>query len=335
MKIKKSPIFIIGITRSGTTILHDMVMKACPGVVDLTNDDDFECRNFWQEFGLTIGSRRTGTFCECAKETDIDESSRVTIQAYVSSRLSQGGLITKNPHLLNKIDYVANILPNAKFVLIVRDVMGVVASEKVGFNNAFQGDEDSPSFIHYWPDTDFPCWSYVKMDVGGPKQVKKSPLRQFKTLVKKTLVDIKNKSLNEPGKIFPHIKYSEFVRKYPDISRYYPGDGFHRLPESWLTLNFNAIKQLKNLHKSRSIVISYENLVNDTKGVVNEILTFGGYDTPDIDLIPNQLNQDSADKWKSNLTEEEQEIVRIHLEEKNEEFDIICRATGHKMLAEK
>lgn len=95
MERNKSPVFIIGITRSGTTILHDMIMKACPEDVDLTSDDDFECRNFWQAFGLSIGSRRTGTYCGCATEADIDETSRKTFNTMFHHAIDLVGLLRR------------------------------------------------------------------------------------------------------------------------------------------------------------------------------------------------------------------------------------------------
>ncbi|MEJ6123423.1 sulfotransferase [Vibrio sp. 2-Bac 85] len=334
MESKKSPLFIIGITRSGTTISHDMVMKACPEAIDLTSDDDFECRNFWQAFGLTIGSRRTGSLCECATKDDINTASKKEIQNYVSLRHAQGGIITKNPHLLNKISYVANTLPDAKFILIVRDIMGVVASEKVGFNHAYKGDEDSLPFVHYWPDTNLPCWSYIQCDHKENQITEPSILVKVKSMVKKVIVNLKNKSLKEPGKVFSHQKFSEFSKSHPDKTRYYPGDGFHRIPESWITLNLNAINQLKELESSRWMTIAYNDLVDDTKGVVSKILTFSGYEAPELEALPEQLNKASADKWRKNLSEEEQNIVRAVIKNNSEAFDTICNIVGSNMLAD-
>ena len=334
MESKKSPLFIIGITRSGTTISHDMVMKACPEAVDLTSDDDFECRKFWQAFGLTIGSRRTGTQCECAAKEDIDPASKEAINNYVSSRHAKGGIITKNPHLLNKINYVANVLPDAKFILIVRDIMGVVASEKIGFNDAYQGDEDSPPFVHYWPDSKLPCWSYVQCDNKQHQAPKFNLLLTVKSMIKRVIINLKNKSLNEPGKALPHQKFSEFYLSHPDKTRYYPGDGFHRLPESWITLNLNAINQLKALESSRWMTVVYNDLVNDTKGVVRKMLDFSGYEAPELESLPNQLNKSSADKWRKNLSEEEQNIVRNVIKQNDQDFEMICTTVGANMLVE-
>jgi len=334
MESKKSPLFIVGITRSGTTISHDMVMKACPEAVDLTSDDDFECRNFWQAFGLTIGSRRTGTLCECATKDDIDIASKEKIQNYVSLRHAQGGIITKNPHLLNKISYVANTLPDAKFILIIRDIMGVVASEKIGFNDAYKGNEDAPPFVHYWPDTKLPCWSYIQCDHKELDAKKFNLLLKIKSMVKKVIVNLKNKSLNEPGRVFSHQKYSEFSVLHPDKTRYYPGDGFHRIPESWITLNLNAIKQLKELDNSRWMTIAYNELVDDTKGIVSKMLAFSGYSAPALEKLPNQLNKSSADKWRKNLSVEEQNIVRTVIENNKQDFETICSTVGANMLVD-
>lgn len=332
MESKKSPLFIVGITRSGTTIFHDMVMKAQPGAVDLTSDDDFECRNFWQAFGLKIGSRRTGTLCKCATKGDIDNTSKKDIQNYVSLRHAQGGVITKNPHLLNKISYVANVLPDSKFILIVRDIMGVVASEKVGFNDAYKGNEDAPPFVHYWPDTKLPCWSYVQLDNEENKIAKYDILLKFKSMIKKIIVNLKNKALNEPSKVYAHQKYSDFSKLHQDDTRYYPGNGFHRIPESWITLNLNAINQLKELDDSRWTVVSYNTLVDDTKGVVSRVLSFSGYDAPKLNSLPEKLNKVSADKWRKSLSEKEQEIVKSTIKNNKEAFDIICEVAGSNML---
>ncbi|RBW43595.1 hypothetical protein DS885_13190 [Psychromonas sp. B3M02] len=334
MESKKSPLFIIGITRSGTTISHDMVMKACPEAVDLTSDDDFECRKFWQAFGLTIGSRRTGTLCECATKENIDPASKEAINNYVSSRHAKGGIITKNPHLLNKISYVANVLPDAKFILIVRDIMGVIASEKVGFNDAYKGDEDSPPYVHYWPDTKLPCWSYVQCDNQQEPAAKPSLLVTIKAMIKRVMVNLKNRSFNEPGKALPHQKLSDFYHSHPDKTRYYPGEGFKRLPESWITLNINAINQLKELDNSRWMTIAYNHLVDDTKGVVSKMLTFAGYDAPGLESLPEQLNKSSADKWRTNLSEQEQNIVRETINNNRENFTTICDTVGANMLVD-
>jgi hypothetical protein len=308
-------------------------MKACPDAVDLTSDDDFECRSFWQEFGLMIGSRRTGSLCKCASNKDIVEKHRTEIQAYVTARSKGGGIITKNPHLMNKISYVANVLPDARFVLIVREIMSVVASTKVGFSKAHKGDEDYPSFIHYWPDAQLPCWSYVEDDMAKNILRKRELYRGIKRLFR-TLRNKNHQGSEEPGKVFPLRKLSDFQKEHPDVSRYYPGSGFARIPESWLSLNSNALKQLAGINPERWMVVSYQNLVEDPKNTIGGILRFGKIKATALESVPPELNRKTSEKWRTNLTAEEQVIVRKQVNEKRDDYANICAAVGAELLAE-
>lgn len=328
-----APLFVIGCARSGTTILHDLLMKASPHSVDLTSDDDFECRSFWQAFGLKIGSRRTGSLCLYASGGDIANDHRSEIQTYVANRGKDAGIITKNPHLMNKIGFVADVLPNARFVLIVREIMGVVASTKIGFNNANKGDDDYPPFIHYWPNAKFPCWSYLEDDITKRNFNKNKFYRGAKNLFG-IFRNAKNQSVNEPGRVFPHIKLSDFEKEHPDRNRYYPGDGFACIPESWLSLNSNALKQLTEIDLSRWMVISYLDLVENPKITIKRILDFGEFNKTIYEFLPKNLDRNTSKKWRENLTKEEQFIVRQKVYERKDDYKKICDAVGAELLEE-
>jgi len=60
-------------------------------------------------------------------------------------------IITKQPHLSNKLKYVLGIFPDAKFIHIVRDCQPVVASWVALMN-------EHPSLSVYWPNDEFPCF---------------------------------------------------------------------------------------------------------------------------------------------------------------------------------
>ena len=246
------PLFVIGHVRSGTTILHQLLAQACPNSVELT-DDDGEGRPFWQAFGLTIGARRTGTYCHCASKADVTADHRSKVQAYVKARCGEAKkLINKNCHLSNKIGFVSEVLPCSQFVHIVREPMGVVASTKVGFNRANESNDSYPAFVHYWPETERPCWWTIRNDCAGPSMNLQTAKRVLRGLYAHAGL-VKQTRPTAPFMAWRHARLSRFRQEYPDATRYYPGDGFARLPQAWIELNVGIMNDLRALEKGRAM----------------------------------------------------------------------------------
>lgn len=289
-------------------------MSACPNAVDLT-DDDFESRYFWQDFGVTIGSRSTGTFCCPAVGEDVGEEQRAKLRSYLEFRTKgEKIIITKNPHLLNKVAFVARIWPEARFVIIVRDALSVVASKKIGFQRANTQNEDHPPFLHYWPEGDLPCWWTVRNDRAGQAITAGSVKRIAKSLCGMIgLKRMQRGQLTGPGKIYRHERLSRFLRDYPDLSRYYPGEGFRRLPEAWLTLNVNACESLTALDDDRWLPLTYAELVAEPRQTVEKICRLAEITPSNIAQVPDRLDEAPGQKWRKNLTGEEQATVITHL----------------------
>lgn len=324
-------IFIVGCVRSGTTILHKLLLDACPSAVDLT-DDDFESRPFWQAFGLRIGSRLTGTFCDCARMGDVKSVQRQSMQAYLRRRCANSRImINKNPHLINKIGFVAEILPTSRFVHIIREAMSVTASIRVGFEAANTSNESYPPFVHYWPEGELPCWWTIRNDCPGP------PLTSgtIRRVARETCYRVglkKRPPYTSPSRIFAHKKLSRIRRAYPDLSRYYPGEGFARIPEAWLIQNVNILHQLSAIAERRWFSVSYSELVTEPQNTIRRVLEFAGVLDPQLDRIPQTLDLSRAEKWKTALTEAEQREVRAVINSRKPDLDTLCRQVGTELL---
>jgi hypothetical protein len=302
------PLVILGCIRSGTTVLHELLLEACPQALDLT-DDDFESRFFWQHLGLKIGSRSTGTYCCAAGETDVSPEQQQTMQKQAAYRSRQEKvIITKNPHLLNKIPFVADVWPEARFVLIVRQAMSVVASKKLLFQNDNMHNEDYPPFVHYWPEDPSPCWWTIHND-RAPGAISVGVLRREAKKLCRALGLKKKRSLTAPGRIYGHEPLSSFALEHPDLTRYYPGGGFARIPEAWLTLNANACRELCALESDRWMVIDYSELVAQPRETIQRICQLADIIPGRLEAVPARLDASRANKWQADLTEDEQRIV--------------------------
>lgn len=325
------PLVILGCVRSGTTILHKLLMSACPSAVDLT-DDDFESRYYWQDLGVRIGSRSTGTYCDAAGHGDVDEEKIVKIRDYIKDRTRGRKVVTtKNPHLLNKVPFVASVLPEARFIMIVRDAMSVVASKKQGLQKANTQNNEYPPFVHYWPEGDSPCWWTLLNDrrfdvtAGLIKRMTKRALCALGLRRRKTLMS--------PGKTYRHERLSAFVKKNPDLSRYYPGQGFPRLAEAWLKLNANAYRALRDIDRNRWLHVTYSQLVAQPRQTISAICDFAGISPTKLESVPERLDDAPSRKWRKALSTQEQQIVVDYMKNSGrEEFQMLCKEFGQDLL---
>lgn len=326
------PLLVLGCIRSGTTILHELLLLASENAVDLT-DDDFESRYYWQHIGLKIGSRSTGTYCCSATQEDVRKEEVSGVQAYIKNR-TQGGkaLISKGPHLMNKVPFIAKVLPEALFVIIIRDPMSVVASTKLLFDRASVQNEDHPPFVHYWPEGNSPCWWAVRDD-RRRFAVTRGLIRRKGKHALSSLGLRRKKVLTAPGKILGHERLSAFVLDHPDLGRYYPGTGFPRIPEAWLALNVNACKALGALGSHRWLPVVYSEFVANPRQTIAKICEFAELPTPAISSVPERLDESRAQKWRRDLTGGEQEVVESCLQnEGRRDFETLSEVCQRDLL---
>ncbi len=318
------PVFIVGCIRSGTTILHRMLSAFSPNCIDL-DDGDFECRPFWQNRGFHIGSALTGTRCQGCDGTELGVDMRDEIRNALQSRTSGNRhVVTKNPHLANKIGLVNACFPDARFVHIVREPMAVVASTKLRFLEQ-DGARINPwgvRFVQYWPDDDeLPCWWTVPVDAGC----------EFREPWK---VRLKKYWQGRPPLTPPRHHDAElFQREHPDRSRYYPGDGFKRIPESWLKINANIVRQIdRHGLQDRYMAVNYADVVTQLRPTLARIAEFAGIQATNPAAVPEVLDESRSHKWKTDLKPDERRMVLEAAESFEAEAELIRNRLPGRLL---
>ncbi len=319
------PLFVIGHIRSGTTVLADLLRAFCPRAVPL-EERDFEGRDFWQDLGLKIGSPRTGTCCLGAEDRDVTPAQKQTARAHVDGRTSAGRhIISKNPHLSNKIGFVHRLFPEARFVHIVRQDLSVIASTKQRFLDSSRGSNVwGFPFLYYWPeDTHLPCWWVIPAKRGCPYEeaARQKAYREARGIA--------------PPPVPKHDDPDDFRLMHQDRTRYYPGKGFRRIPESWLRINSIILQQLAELSLPKLCLhINYRDLVQHTHEVLREITRFAEIDTIDPSQVPPSLDPAPQEKWKETLTVEERGTCAMVREELSTEARLLAGSLPGPLFAE-
>jgi len=265
--VVRSPIFVIGCGRSGTTLLFDL-LKRHPVLVPTTGHPDGEDHVGWIEHGgALIAGLATPTpadlghvgyeFCLHMNEDDVTDEIRASMHRYYGADVLEGRksirVVNKCPHLANKLRYVRSIFPDARFLHIVREPVAMVASW-VKVMQAF------PELAIYWPDSAYPClWVFRTNGASGGC----APLRRE--------------------------------------DRFFPGGGILRLADYWAEVNRNIPRQLKD-SSQQLLSFRYEDLVARPQAMLRSITEFCGLD-PFVDVpVPIQPERNQA--YRSLLTDE-------------------------------
>ncbi|MDJ0508692.1 MAG: sulfotransferase [Crocosphaera sp.] len=169
------PIFIIGCGRSGTTLLFQL-LQFHPQLSPTKGYPDGEDHLNWLEYGNCrlsgfghpdVGEGTTG-ISECLHMNRDDVTPEIVqrMSSYYYYEVLQEDphkrVLTKCPHLSNKLDYVLGIFPEAKFIHIIRDCLPVVASWMKVI------DQFYPHLLVYLPETEYPCFSIIS-DKNSPE----------------------------------------------------------------------------------------------------------------------------------------------------------------------
>lgn len=164
----KNPVFLVGCVRSGTTMFAEL-LGAHPNIIHCP----FELRRVWSRVaGVPMASPKTLDHkCPHLTEKDVKPGqSEMLSKAFKNEmkknkgnkRMKNALFLNKNPHLGNKLPFVNELFPDAKFIWIYRDMPSVAASIKKIFNR---------KVVHYWPEKTNPdivrCWECFFNGIPG------------------------------------------------------------------------------------------------------------------------------------------------------------------------
>ncbi|MFC2100988.1 sulfotransferase [Bacteroidota bacterium] len=282
-----SPVFIIGLMRSGTTYLANMISKH-PQLLQL----GFELNEAWTKIG---GASAYDRIYKNENDASFEYSNNMTayftrfiqeskgfkrhIMRLQSKYLNGVGRIfydwqhiiplNKCPHLINRINYITTIYPNARIIFIIRSIEGHSSSMKVHFDHVFS----DLGICHYMPDEESSSW-----------------------------FNIAKGRINE----------------YPE-NKCYPGN-FSVIPEMWIRLNHLALKELKQLPEEKRIILNYEDLINKPEIILPAIFDFIGtlpkYNNDVYKITHKKIKKkntttkgDPLTKWKKYLSENEIQMI--------------------------
>lgn len=268
----RSPIFVIGCGRSGTTLLFNL-LKCHPALIPTTGRPDGEDHVGWIEHGgaliAGLATPRPGDpgqvgyeFCLHMNENDVTEQMRASMHRYYGAEVLKGHdsnrVVNKCPHLVNKLRYVRSIFPDARFLHIIREPVAMVASW-------IRVMQDLPGLAVYWPDSAYPCLWVVKTRGASGRSG---------TLQRE--------------------------------NRLYPGGGVLRFADYWAEVNRNISPQLADT-SDQLLSLRYEDLVARPEVILRSITEFCGLEPFAGVPVPIQPERNQA--YRSLLTDEQVQAI--------------------------
>ena len=159
------PIFLIGTVRSGTSLLAQLLGEH-PDIRYL----GFELSVEWCKFaGIQIACPDTGhRHCPPLHAADATQERIEWVREGFAKRLfTEGGsanhfLLNKNPHLWNKLPFLHAIFPDARLIVVGRDIRSTVASTK----RLWETIEKRYGIKHVLPDHAEACWDCIRSSSG-------------------------------------------------------------------------------------------------------------------------------------------------------------------------
>ncbi len=299
-----APVFIIGLMRSGTTFLAD-ILSNHPQLLKI----GFELRKTWTEIGGA----------DCIYERNVMDEKDVRMQ-YANNMVfyytrfihasmglkrhlmrwkekSQKGHgrifydwdnvipLNKLPHFTNRILYLHKLFPESKIIYIIRSIEGHSSSMKVHFDNEYRTNR----YINFFPEFGNDSWTTA-----------------------------------EESKDF-----------YKSASTY--PDNFRLIPEMWMRLNHKALSDLQSLPTEKYKVLNYEDLFQNPEKVLPGLFQFIGTDKKYDSIIPAIASKKSKkrntttqgnplEKWHTYMTEEEKTVIDQLKQERKDQYEFIKKA---------
>ncbi len=292
----REPIFLIGLMRSGTTMLSN-ILSEHPQLLKV----GFELNGVWTK----IGGAPCSVNCSERTEEHFKQEYANNMTAYFSNYVAESKrpirhlarwsakrfygsgrifydwdklyLLNKSPHLSNKVRYLNAMFPNAKYIVLLRDIYAQSASQKMHFKNINQ----LKGISYGLPNEESECWNVIQANES-----------------------IKSNSI------------------YPD--------NFELIPRAWIRLNKKIMEHLEHLDDSKYLKLSYEDYLNDTELNLQKIYNFLGLDDSKVKHKSGQrkihstsTSGDPLKKWEKYLTDDEKITVKKVIDENSADYNYI------------
>jgi hypothetical protein len=267
------PVIILGAARSGTNMLRD-AMSRLDGTATWPCD---EINAIWRHYWAAWPSDELRTVHATPRACRFIRHEFQRLAHRVGARW----VIEKTCANSLRVDFVRTILPEAKFVLILRDGRDVVASAIKRWHAAFEL-RYSLMKLRYVPLGDIPRY--------GARFVS-NRLRQ---------VFARDKRLKSWGPRFEGIDTMLATHSLAEVCA-----------EQWSRCVLLAARSLAAMPVGRVCVVRYENLVGESAHELARIATFLGITprTGQIDRIAASCTADSVGKWRRELDAEALKVI--------------------------
>ena len=272
-------VIIIGAGRSGTNMLRDVLVNL-PGFATWPCD---EINAIWMHGNVS-------------KATDVltKEDLNTRTQIYIRSAFKKIWSDSDAAYVVEKtcanslrVGFIAEVLPEAKFIHILRDGMDVVASSR----KRWRGEFELPYFSYYVKKA-----RYVPL-VDIPRYL----FRYLKTRVSLLFSDDGHARRWGPWTKELH----EMVNSNSTIEDI--------CAVQWSQCVESIESEFQHLDESRHMTIRYESLVSDSRNTIEKVFTFLGASVDDAELSESlkSLSKTSVGKGKQQLEDENIDLSRI------------------------
>ncbi|GEM_PF-3133804 len=276
----RSPVFIVGSARSGTTVLSHL-LQMHPAIIRTRGIPDGEDTAMWVKYAgaeiAGIGSGRAkqaigSSVCKSMDENDVEEERRKWLRYHLWQKYQRNypekHILNKNSHLSNKLPFVQKIFPKAKIIHLIRNPAATIASLRKTLL-------DHRKIVFELANDKYPCWNIHPVTNGRYKGNLKS-----NRLFRENRVDL--------------------------------------LAEYWCKLNQGILDIKQRYPGMKILTVRYEDLVNNPRVELEKIESFIGLEFYDRSI--NTLNTNRIDQWKKLLTGMEINQIRNILSEGNINF---------------
>ncbi len=297
----QQPVFVIGLMRSGTTFLVDK-LSSHPQLLKIGN----ECSDAWHQLA-DAPIRGECSFCDASHykpshtynmtryfDDFIAESKGVKrhlarLKLYYQRKLGRVFYDWDNVIPLNKSTHLVNKIEFVRAVFPESKIIYIIRDVygQVASMKQHFFNESGKGSVHQLPNKANACWS------------------------------VENVAKEAADRIYP--------------------DNFNLLPEAWLRLNLLAIKALQKLEFSNCLLLSYEDMVQEQAQTFSRIFQFlqlnNKHEAVERKISAQKIAYRNTTtignpltKWKSQLTEEEQEFLQAFISDNKETMEKLKRA---------